>query len=207
MNIKKIILGAAMLVGLTVASRAQNPDAFRVPRTVVLAPIATLSTIGTTTVTNGPIDLGGFDGIVSVDLAVITNAAGITQIAKLETGNNGTNDFNTVTNFGLSTSTALSFTNYFPGGSFGSNVCVNTTLLPGTWVTPTAFSSGFSTPYFLECQFTNQQLTVSKGNYHLGLIAPSKRYLRIIWDNSGSAAPGTNVTVNATVTGLPKWPM
>ncbi len=195
-NIKNLLIVAAIVaIGFT-AYGQRGLDAFAVSRSIVLATPTTLTVSATATVTNGPIDTHGFDGIACVDLFGITNAAGACT-ARLETSPDTTN-WTAMTLYATATSYSLSFTNLM----YGTNVtATQTSLVPGTITTPTAATAGWATPFVAPALFTNTAATLSvqNGFQKVGYnVADAARYLHIIWTPTGA---GTNVTVGALFTG------
>lgn len=189
-----VILGVAALLPLGL--RAQN--LYSDPRELILAAPTNFTTIGQTTFTNGPVDLADYDGEARFDLMVYTNAANAVWKATFETSDDITN-WVAIPKYALATTTTLNITNRIYGGT--NLFAANSVQLPGTIVVPSA-SSGFATPYLSPSPFTNSgAIVVSKGVYTIGVpINDGKRYWHVIWDDSGSTAAGTNITVTATIT-------
>jgi len=201
MKFSKLTVGiVATVVMLAGTVSGQIADFYRVPREVILAAPATLSTVGTATVTNGAIDTAMFSGIARIQIFALTNAAGVAQTALLEQSDDSTN-WSTFPNYALATTTSLSFTNSQLGG--GTNTIITQSFLfPGSIVTPTANTSGWATPYINYGQFTNTgALTISKGYYNIAYNVDSvKRYTHIIW-TCAAASTATNITVGAVFIG------
>ena len=188
----------AMLLAASVS--AQSIDLFRSQRPIVLSPIAIL-TAAASTVTNGPIDIGGYLGIGYVDITSVTNAGGALT-ATLE-GSADTTNWVALSNFALiNGTTSYTITNslYVVGTNTSTLSASNPYLLPGTIVTPTPWSSGFATPYlnYAAVPYTNSgAITVTaKGVYRVGLnVQDARRYLHIVWTPTGSSS---NDAVSAT---------
>lgn len=196
----KLTLVILAVASFEVTCQAQRGfDMFAVPRTVVLAGPQDINTIGTAPVTNGPVSTPIFDGIASIDLFAYTNTgtSGGTMTATLYGSNDKTN-FTAITGYALiSSTTAITYTNYQYGNAQPST---NNYLLPGTIVVPTAATAGFAIPYLNPLPFTNTgPVTISAGGYQkVGLsINDYARYLYVVWTPGGTA---TNFTVGATMT-------
>lgn len=192
---------SGVIVALSaLAAGAQSLDTFAVPRSIVLTP-PTVLTAAAATVTNGPIDVGGYLGTANLDITSCTNAGGALT-ATLYQSNDETN-LTAVANFAVITgTTSYSYTNRIYGGT---NVyATNPYLLPGTLTTPTAYTAGFAAPYLnpLTVPFTNSTaITITaKGVYRVGLRAQDlQRYLYIVYTPTGSSS---NDVVSATFTGI-----
>jgi len=191
MKFTKFILGLA-LVASVVTAGAQGIDTYKTQRAIVLA-APTVLTAANATVTNGPIDIGGYLGIGYVDLTTCTNAGGALT-ATLENSNDTTN-WTAVSNFSLiSTTTSFTYTNT-SNPAYSTNVyATNPYLLPGLITTPSAYLSGFvAIPYlnYGANPFTNSgAITVTaKGVYRAGFnVQDAKRYLHIVWTPTGSSS-------------------
>ncbi len=193
-----LVLAAVGIVACATAVRAQ--DVYQTTRSVVLATPATLNTIGTATTTNNAIDVRAFTGKLLVNIFAVTNAGNATITATLETSDDKTN-WVAIPNYAKAAATSVSSTNYWSGYS---NVVVNTVLEPGSIVTPTAYSAGWSTPYMTPAQYTNSGAINVAANANALVAYPvedGRQYLHVVWTQGGGAS-GTNVTVGASVTGL-----
>ena len=190
-----LALGAILLA---VSVSAQNIDRFRAERSIVLAQPQFLVP-GVATVTNGPIDISGYLGVGYVDIFSVTNAGGALT-ATLE-GSVDTTNWVALANFALiKGTTSFTYTNGYYGGT--NLVATNPYLLPGTITKPTAWSSGFSTPYlnYATIPYTNSgAITITAtGVYRAGFnVQDQSRYLHIIWTPTGSSS---NDAVSATFT-------
>lgn len=198
------ILAAALVIATMIVATAQAQfNLFSAQRSIVVAPPQTF-TPGTPTVTNGPVDIGGYLGEAYIDIVSFTNAGGALT-ATIETSNNSTNatQWSAFTNYALiSSTTSYSYTN-FSDPTWATNVyATNPYLLPGTITTPTAYSAGYATPYLAPLYWTNGgAITITKaGVYRVGFKAQDqKRYLHIIWTPTGASS---NDVVTATFNGI-----
>lgn len=193
-----IALTGLALLGLVSTASAQA-DLFTQTRTVVLAAPNTLSTIGTSLTTNGPIDVRGFDSKVLINVFSVTNAGNATITATFQTSDDTTN-WVAIPNYAKAIPTTVSTTNYWGGYS---NAVSQTALVPGVWTTPTAYSSGFATAYLTPASYTNSGAVDVAGKLYTQISYPvesGRQYLRVIWTQGGGTG-ATNVTVGATVTG------
>ena len=201
MKFIKLIAASLMALAACATVRAQNFDTFSQPRAIVLAP-PTVLTAAAATVTNGPIDIGGYLGTANIDIFSCTNAGGALT-ASLYTSSDETN-LVAVSNYALiSGSTSYSYTNRIYGGT---NVyATNPLLLPGTiTAVPTPSGVGFAGSYLdtTTVPFTNSAaITITaKGVYRVGLrAADQRRYLYIVWTPTGS---NSNDIVGATFNGI-----
>ena len=197
MKFTQKILVAIAALALTVPAFGQL-DTFGPTRTIVLAPAQNLTVSATATVTNGPIDTHGFDGVATIDLLMLTNTVG-TLSATLEQSVDATN-WTAFPNYALGVATSVNYTNSLGGTNL---VATDNYLLPGTLTTPTASTAGWATPYIVPALFTNTGAisTLSANGYvHVGyVIGDAQRYLHIIWTPKGTTT--TNVEVGALLTG------
>ena len=201
MKFTKLIIGMSAIAALCVSvARAQTYDTFSATRTANIGSVSAIG-IGGTPLTNGPVDIVGYMGRGTVLLTTFTNSTGGGNLyAAIETSPDSTN-WTQLANYAVVTSpTSVSYTNMVFGSSTNLVVTDNF-LLPGTITTPTAASSGFTTPYLAPLLFTNTgTVNVSKnGNYLIGInLTDSARYLHVVW--TGSATNG-NTIVNAVLQG------
>ena len=188
----------ALLATFALCLTAQaQVDFFGQPRTVQLAKPQVLNgAVVSGPVTNQPIDIHHFMGVVKVDIFSCTNTAGVVT-ATLETSDD-TTTWRAIANYALATATTLLYTN----ANYPTNQVVgtNTILLPGTATTPTAGTAGWATPYVVPAPFTNSAaLTLATGIYSVGIDTEGVgRYLHVVWTPSGST---TNTSVGAVLTG------
>ena len=194
-NLTLTILAVASL-SLTVPAFGQGRgyDAFGALRTIQLGTPVTLTAVANGA-TNAPIDTHGYDGIALVQILSLTNATTPGAVtAQLFTSDDTTN-WTALANYAVGTALSQSYTNNFY--SANQPVATQTTIYPGTIVTPTASSAGWSTSYLLPAQFTNTGSVsiLAKGAYTIGYnVGDAKRYLEIVYS-------GSNVTAGATFTG------
>lgn len=195
-------LAIAALLAVCHTARAQY-DTFGDVRTVIIAQptnvwgtgAATLNT-GGANYTNRHTDLTPFEGIVRVDIAVLTNTVG-TFTLLLQNSSDQT-AWSTFTNYAIGNPTQFILTNVY----YGSNLtCTNIWLLPGTNTTVTAATAGFQGNYLTAAPFTNSG-TLTVGNLPLTIgfrRDDAPRYFRFILQSTGGAS--TNASVQATLTG------
>lgn len=198
MKNKNLLLAAVLALGLALplCSRAQF-NVYQETRAIALAGPAVIVGGGNNFVTNNWVDTHGYEGIAKIDLFGITNAAGAVSVL-LEASDDQTNAI-ALANYSIASASSIVYSNlYYP------NVikATNNFLLPGSIVSPTAATAGFAIPYFTVASnpFTNSgSITLGSTNIvEIGYnISDAKRYVRAIWNPSGSA---TNFTYGALLT-------
>jgi hypothetical protein len=196
MKLLKLFL-PVMILSIAVPAMAQNFDAFGATRQIVLA-TPTILGGSAATVTNGPIDIHGFQGIAEVTISSCTNAGGALT-ATLVTSADSTN-WTALANFATAVSTSVTVTN----GTYGNTNLqfAQTYLLPGTLTVPTTATAGYAQPYLLASAFTNSgAVTITaKGLYRLGFKpSDANRYIEIVWTPTGTSS---NDIVSAEFTGF-----
>lgn len=200
----EVVLLVALMLALAMPARAQNGfNIFEEPRTLVLQ-TPTILTVADAPRTTMPFDLSDFDGIGTVYIVCMTNNPTGTLTVALEDSTLGTNNFAAISNCAYASSTTFIGSNTFLTNLKSSN----TYMMPGTIVTPTASTAGFSTPYLLGAPFTNTvsalSLTASPGVFAIGFNVPSvRRYLRMTFTTGGTA---TNITVSAVLVARTRQP-
>ena len=195
--LKTLTIAALAIASLSLPAFAQrSSDLYGAPRTISLG-VQNFNGATGLLITNGPIDVRMLDGIAAVTLFSITNTAttGGTCTATIYGSQDQTNL--TAVTYALSTSTSVSYTNYWydTNGLKATDVY----LLPGTVTTPASSSAGFATPYFVSAPFTNTAaITLSaKGINQVGIsIGDAPRYLYIVYTAAGTQ---TNFTVGAAI--------
>jgi hypothetical protein len=190
------ILAVASFGLLAYADGGHGVDMFGVPRTIILASPSLISP-GTATLTNGPIDTHGFDGIAVIDIVTLTNTPSSAVLtATIEQSVDSTN-WTAGPSYAVATALSQNYTNSF----YSTNdVVKQTTLYPGVITTPTAGTAGWATPYLAPALFTNTgALTVSQSTYYkiAYVVSDAARYVHVIWTPTGA----TNDVVGATFTG------
>ncbi len=184
-----LTLGACLFTAPK-ASAQRGFDMFEVPRTVVIAPPASMVGFTAVNQTNDPVDIKMLDGMASLDVMVATNngAAPGTLTLVVESSPDTTN-WTTVSSAALiSSTTTILYTNNFYGST--GLVGTNKFLLPGAWTVPTASTSGFSTGYFAPPAYTNSAsiAITGSGNFKLGFnIGDQSRYVRTRWAPTGTS--------------------
>lgn len=200
MNITNMKLKIGLLlavVGLSLTASAQRTtDLFGAPRSVVVTPANVVP--GASFVTN-TVDMIMLDGTVALDIFAVTNtgATGGTLTATLYSSYDKTNF--TLLPYALGTNYTVTYTNKYYGGT--NLTQADTYALPGYFITPSAASAGWATPYFQSTAFTNTgAINVATANvYHIGFAANDVgRYLHIVWNPGGTV---TNFSVGAVVSG------
>lgn len=196
MKSKFYIVTIALLACLTLPAFAQRSwDTFYPTRTLVFG---AQQMVGAISWSNAPADIRIFDGVASVTLFSQTNGAG-TLTATLCQSKDITN-WVAISNIVLSTSAAIIYTNGYVGGT--NFYATNTWYLPGSFVTPTAYTAGWATTYLNPNLATaSGALTVpASGVVYLGFNAGDcYRYFNILYTQTGATA--TN-TVAATLSGF-----
>lgn len=195
-------LAAVLVLGFCQAAKAQF-DSFGDVRTVIIAQptnvwgtgAATLNT-GGPNYTNRHTDVTPFEGIVRMDIAVLTNTVGTFTLLLQHSPDQAT--WSTLTNYAIANPTTFNLTNVY----YGSNlICTNIWLLPGTNTTVTAATAGFAGNYLTSAPFTNTG-TLTVGNLPLTVgfkREDTYRYVRFILQSTGGAS--TNASIQATMTG------
>lgn len=184
---KRFSVIGACLIGFAISASAQiGFDSYWISRTVILAPAQNITGGTAGNITNQPVDIRVFNGVARLDISGFTNTYGGTMTATLQSSIDTTN-WTTLSNYYATASTSVVYTNNYYGGT--NLFATNTWLLTGTYTTPTASTAGFATPYMAPMGATNgPNLTVSSGNYVIGLNADSQqRYLRVIFTPGGTA--------------------
>ncbi len=200
-NLKNSLAGMLMVLAtlaLTpLETKAQGFDYFGRPRTVVNS-VNTLLGASVNTVTNAPIDMRGYDGVIKWTIFSATNAPGGTLTVQAYTSPDLTN-WTALANYATATSANVITTN----GVYGTTtlLATNTYLLPGAITTATPATAGYANTYLLPPQFTNTgAITVTaKGIYEIGYIAAdANRYLQWVIATGGTA---TNAALGFAATG------
>ena len=197
MKITSSFLSLIVMLALAVPAFAQTFDTFGGTRAVIALP-PKYHDAATPIITNGPIDLHGYYGVVAADIFSLTNGAtGLT--VGFYTSSDTTN-LTALANYALATATSVVTTNANLG--VGTNISATQTyLLPGSFTTPTAATAGFATPYLSPASYTNTAaVTVTGKNfYRIGWNAPDNaRYLYIISTCTGGT---TNAAVGVVLSG------
>lgn len=201
MKFSKLLAAVVTTCTATTVFAQRGFDTFGVPRAIVLTAPAVQSGGTAGTVSNNPVDIRSFDGIVKIDVYVGTNTG--TTGGTVTITPNVSSD---LTNWSaLSSFAFINKTNQIisTNGYYGSGVlyATNNYLIPGTITTPTAASAGFATKYITTPLFTNTAgVSVgASGWYEIGFNAgDAPRYISVQYVPGGSA---TNFNVGAVLTG------
>jgi len=199
----KKILATVALVTLTVSAFAANGfDLFGIPRVVqITAPTAmTSATLSNTAAGCSAVNVQTYSGDGVVIITAATGPASGAVTFTLVTSPDCTNWVPCT--YALATSTVISNKCTAYGGAINTT---NTYFLPGTLTTPSAYASGWATPYIVAAQFTNTAaLTVTTaGTYVIGLnMDDQQRYIAAQWAGPANV---TN-TVSAVLIGRSLYP-
>ena len=204
-KILAVAIGCAMLAQSAVAG-SFGFDAYGTLRTVLPtnAPVKLAATVGTS-ITNPPVDTFNWIGDFKVDVFAYSNTLANTITLAINTSTDTTN-WVALTNFSLASAGTLNITNAYllSAGNWYYNTNFYVTdnfLYPYSIVTPTSFSSGWSTSYNPENPFTNGFPITLNGNglTEIGVHSfNTQRYLQFVYTPSGTGV--TNATVFSTIT-------
>jgi hypothetical protein len=202
MKFTKILLALTAVCAVTFTASAQRGfDEFGVPVADVLQAPALLTAVNTT---SAPVDVRVFDGLAAVYISSLTNAGGAVT-ATIETSADTTN-WTALANYAQITSTtSIIYTNSANTSIYATSVY----LIPGTYTTPVAATSGLAAvKYLAPLPYTNSgALTITKsGVYEIGWsIGDSGRYAHIVWNDPGEATNST--AVSAIIVGDHQFPL
>lgn len=189
-NFLKITAALALLALPLVASAQRGFDTFYPTRTLILTPPATVS--AATSVTNMPVDIRMFDGIVTVIFTAVTNGGGTLTATLEQSSSTNVSTWSALSGYALASQKDIIYTNaaYNTGGSTNM-VATNFCQLPGALTTPTSATAGFSTTYMTTADMTNTgAITMpTNGVAVVGFNAgDQKRYLHVVWTQTGASS-------------------
>lgn len=198
-TLKKIAVGASLMLAACASFAQRGIDIFEATRTIDVAPAQNLIGWNSGIVTNQPALIIGAVGAAKLDIIAETNVgtAGGTMTVTPQVSSDTTN-WATLTNYALITAptSVISTNNYYGSPGIQST---NFVMIPGVQTTPNAATAGFSTPYLAElgggtAAYTNGgAITLTAGVHEeVGfLIQEQPRYWRLIYTPGGSATNWT----------------
>ena len=196
MKSKFYIVTIALLACLTLPAFGQRGfDVFYTTRTLAFG---SQQITGATSWSNAPADIRIFDGMVSLTSFSQTNGAG--TLTATPCMSKDLTNWVAISNLVLATSSTIYYTNVWYGQT-NQVWTTNTWLLPGSFVTPAAYTAGWDTTYLSPNVTTTSgaQTVPSSGVLYLGFNAGDcYRYFNVLYTQTG--ATSTN-TVASTLTG------